>query len=179
MFTYPLKSSLRSLAVRLSRLEVLIIDPDAEIAKVVMEVLRYVGFEKITLATNANKGLEILRERNVDLLITDWQAAPNGVNNLVQYLRTSPDSPNPFVPIIMLTGKSEKHEVEIARDSGVTELISKPFTPKRLFERIVMIIENPRSFVVSPNYRGPDRRRRTDIPPSGQERRIHRIVPEE
>ena len=171
MFNYPLKSSLRALGSRLSRVEVLIVDNDVEIASLVRDVMRYVGFEKIGHVRNAASALKYMRDHNPDLIITDWQRVEGTDYHLVEYIRNHVDSPNPYIPIIMFTGKAEKQDVQLARDHGVTEFLVKPFSPKRLFERLVMVIENPRSFIVSPGYLGPDRRRRTDIPPSGQERR--------
>jgi DNA-binding response OmpR family regulator len=78
---------------------------------------------------------------------------------------------NTYIPIIMLTGKAERADVEAARDVGVTEFLVKPFSAKSLYERLVLVIENPRSFIISQTYVGPERRRRTDIPPNGNERR--------
>ena len=62
-------------------------------------------------------------------------------------VRTRRDSPNPFVPIIMITGHTEKHRVEAARDAGVTEFLAKPITAQSLFSRIAEIVERPRAFV--------------------------------
>ena len=60
---------------------------------------------------------------------------------------TTHNSPNPFVPIIMITGHTEKHRVEAARDAGVTEFLAKPITAANLFARIAEIVERPRAFV--------------------------------
>ncbi len=171
-FAYPLKPSLRNLAARLSKVEVLIADPDTRVASLIRDVLKYIGFERIHFAQDGQEALDFIKRNEVDLLITDWQMSPMDGIRLVHYLRSSPDSPYPYLPIIMLTGKAERNDVEIARDVGVTEFLVKPFSAKSLFERLVMVIENPRSFIVASQYRGPDRRRRTDIPPGGDERRI-------
>ena len=74
-------------------------------------------------------------------------------------VRNDPNSPNPFVPINMITGHTEKHHVEAARDAGVTELLAKPITAANLFSRIAEIVERPRAFVRCGHYFGPDRRR--------------------
>jgi two-component system, chemotaxis family, chemotaxis protein CheY len=63
------------------------------------------------------------------------------------------------VPIIMVSGHTEKHRVEAARDAGVTEFLIKPITGHSLFSRIAEILERPRPFVRCDNYFGPDRRR--------------------
>jgi DNA-binding response OmpR family regulator len=49
-----------------------------------------------------------------------------------------------------------------ARDAGVTEFVAKPLTAKAVLERIQAVIYRPRPFVRTPNYFGPDRRRRED-----------------
>jgi DNA-binding response OmpR family regulator len=64
------------------------------------------------------------------------------------------------VPIIMITGHTEKYRVEEARDAGVTEFLAKPITAHNLFARIAEIVERPRAFVRCTDYFGPDRRRR-------------------
>ena len=170
---YPLKSSLANLAARLSRVEVLIADPDRKISSLIKDVLQYLGFERIHIVENGQDALHHLRGKEVDLLITDWTMSPVDGVKLTQFLRSNPDSPNPYLPIIMLTGKAEVSDVMTARDSGITEFLVKPFTAKSLFERLVMVVENPRSFIASKEFNGPDRRRRMDIPPESSERRIH------
>jgi DNA-binding response OmpR family regulator len=171
-YAYPLKLSLRNLASRLAKVEVLIVDPDIQISGLISGVLRYIGFDRITVARDGKDALAILRSREIDLLITDWHMEPVDGIRLVHYLRNSPDSPSPYLPIIMLTGRAERQDVEIARDAGITEFLVKPFTAKSLYERIVLVVENPRSFIVTTSFRGPERRRRMDIPPSGDERRV-------
>jgi len=72
------------------------------------------------------------------------------------------DSPNPFLPIIMLTGHAERARVEEARDSGVTEFVVKPVTARSVLDRLNAVIMRPRPFVRTADYFGPDRRRRQD-----------------
>ncbi len=171
-FGYPLKPSLKNLASRLSKIEVLICDSDDYIALIVRDVLRHIGFENVRFAKDGGEALDIMKSREIDLLITDWSMKPMDGVRLIHYIRSSPDSPNPYLPIIMLTGKAERRDVEAARDAGVTEFLVKPFTAKSLYERLVLVIENPRSFIITRQFHGPERRRRTDIPPSGEDRRI-------
>ena len=54
---------------------------------------------------------------------------------------------NPYVPIIMLTGHSEKKRVIAARDAGVTEFLAKPISAKALYQRILNVVANPRPFI--------------------------------
>jgi two-component system, chemotaxis family, chemotaxis protein CheY len=75
------------------------------------------------------------------------------------------------VPIIMLTGHSEKKRVTAARDAGVTEFLAKPISAKSLYERVLNIVVNPRPFIRAKGYFGPDRRRNASANYTGPERR--------
>ena len=91
--------------------------------------------------------------------------------DFVRMVRTGNDSPNQYVPIIMLTGHTEMNRVLEARDSGVHEFLAKPISAKSLYARIRAIIENPREFVRTSMYFGPNRRRRQSATYNGSERR--------
>jgi DNA-binding response OmpR family regulator len=78
---------------------------------------------------------------------------------------------NPYVPIIMVTGHSERKRVTTARDAGVTEFITKPISATSLYRRILNVIANPRPFIKTDTYFGPDRRRFTNPNYIGPERR--------
>jgi DNA-binding response OmpR family regulator len=137
----------------------------------VRDVLESLGFKHIHIVNDGSVALKYLKAEKVDMIITDWKMEPMDGINLVKYMRMSDDSPNRFIPIIMLTGKAEREDVEIARDVGVTEFVVKPFSAKTLCSRISLVIDNPRSFIMSKIFTGPDRRRRILPPPDGAEKR--------
>jgi two-component system, chemotaxis family, chemotaxis protein CheY len=165
------KSSAKDHAARLAQIGVLIADEDRRIALIVRSVLESLGFYIIHLVPDGQQALEKLRAEKIDMVITDWQMSPMNGISLVKYLRTAEDSPNRFIPIIMLTGNADRHHVEAARDIGVTEFVVKPFSARTLCDRIVLLIDNPRSFIMSGRFTGPDRRRRSGTPPDGREKR--------
>jgi DNA-binding response OmpR family regulator len=78
---------------------------------------------------------------------------------------------NPFVPIIMLTGHTERTRVTAARDAGITEFLAKPISAKGLYQRVFSVVAHPRPFIKTATYFGPDRRRSTSSNYSGPERR--------
>jgi DNA-binding response OmpR family regulator len=106
-----------------------------------------------------------------DIVITDWAMPIFDGIELTQMIRQPGASANPFVPIIMLTGHSEKRRVVAARDAGVTEFLVKPLSARALYERIVNVVVNPRPFVRTKTYFGPDRRRNLNPSYVGPERR--------
>jgi two-component system, chemotaxis family, chemotaxis protein CheY len=71
----------------------------------------------------------------------------------------------------MLTGHSEKKRVTAARDAGITEFMAKPISAKALYQRILNVVVNPRPFVKTKTYFGPDRRRSNSANYVGPERR--------
>ena len=63
--------------------------------------------------------------------------------------------------ILVVTGHSDQKRVLAARDAGATEILAKPISIKTLHDRLVWVLQNPRAFIKSGEYTGPDRRRAT------------------
>ena len=91
--------------------------------------------------------------------------------DFMRQVRTSPQSPNPFVPVIMLTGHTHIDHVRQARDAGVNEFLAKPVSVKAILTRLISVIEHPRPYVRTKSYFGPCRRRRGADEYHGPERR--------
>ena len=155
----------------LKKLRVLVVDDNAAMRGIVRAVLGAFGCDNVLEADNAKRALSYLREDQIDLLICDWKMTPMDGMSLVKLLRDQEKSPNPFIPIIMLTAYAEPSRVREARDAGVTEFLVKPFSSEALFKRIQVVINRPRPFVRTKVFFGPDRRRRAAEDYAGPERR--------
>jgi two-component system, chemotaxis family, chemotaxis protein CheY len=90
---------------------------------------------------------------------------------LTKIIRQPGANPNPYVPIIMITVHSDRKGIFLARDAGVTEILTKPISANGLYQRIVSVVTNPRPFIKTKNYFGPDRRRNPNSAYAGTERR--------
>lgn len=156
-------------AKELRDVRVVVVDDDRRIATLVRSVLLGLGFQHVELLHNGQDAIAHLDRQQVDLVICDWQMEPVSGIDLVQYMRRENQTHNRVVPVVMLSGNSEKPQVEIARDAGVTEYVIKPFTARSLCSRIIAVIENPRSFIIAPEFAGHNRRRKTR--PADQEER--------
>jgi two-component system chemotaxis response regulator CheY len=141
-------------------LKALIVEDNAHMRALLRALLNSVGIKDIAEASHGGSALQMLRERKSDLVLSDLAMKPMDGLEFTRQVRNSDASPNPFVPIIMITGHTEKYRVEAARDAGVTEFLAKPITAANLFARIAEIVERPRAFVRCEDYFGPDRRRR-------------------
>lgn len=143
----------------LSALHVLLVDDNQHMRTIASAVLKSAGVGTVREAGDGGAALEILREYPIDLAIVDFNMFPLDGVEFTRLVRNSPDSPNPYLPIIMMTGHSAKRRVYEARDAGVTEFIVKPITAKAVLDRIQAVIFHARPFVRTEGYFGPDRRR--------------------
>jgi len=158
--------------LRFELLKILLVDDNHHMRMLLMEILRAIGVRHAFEANDGAEALQIMRMHNIDIIISDLAMSPLDGIDFVRLLRNSPDSPNPMVPVIMITGHSTQRRVIEARDVGVTEFLSKPVTARGVLERIGEVVDNPRSFVRSGDYFGPDRRRRQDPNYAGPKRRV-------
>lgn len=146
----------------LSKLRVLVVDDSKNMRMLVKTILNAIGVTIVRESVDGQSALQELRGGPIDVVIVDWVMEPMDGLEFVRQVRTAEDSPNPFLPIIMMTGHTERHRIFKARDAGVTEFLAKPITAKQLLMRLTNIIEHPRPFVRARGYFGPDRRRRSE-----------------
>jgi CheY-like chemotaxis protein len=155
---------------RFDKLKMLVVDDNVHMRKLVYTIMQAFGTAHIAEAANGEKALVMLRDSNPDVIILDWQMDGMTGIEFAKTLRTSKTTPNPFVPIIMLTGHTHIDHVRAARDAGINEFLAKPVSVKGMMTRLVSVIEHPRPFVRTPDYFGPCRRRRVEKY-EGEERR--------
>lgn len=165
----------------LQRLNVLLVEDNNYIRTVFEAVLRQFKVGYIETAKNGAEAVEILKlsgrsgelrgMRDFDLVISDLLMSPVDGLLFLRWIRTGKDSPNRFLPFIMLSGAADSQYVTQARDFGATEFLAKPFSAESVYKHLLQVIDYPRPFVATQGYFGPNRRRR-DLPPPGEERRV-------
>lgn len=151
----------------LENVNVLVLDDNRHMRQLVESILHALGVKHVCQAGDAAQAFKELQHFNADVLIVDWHMEPLDGLDFVRLVRTAKDSPNPYVPIIMLSGYTEYRRVTEARDAGVNEFLAKPISAKALYQRFAAIIDNPRPFIRTKIYFGPDRRRQDVGPPRG------------
>jgi two-component system, chemotaxis family, chemotaxis protein CheY len=152
-------------------LKILLVDDNQHMRMLLTEILRALGVRQIFEAMDGAEAIQLMRDTQMDLVMTDLTMSPLDGIDFVNLLRNSPESPGPFTPVIMITGHSTMRRVAEARDAGVNEFLAKPVTARSLIHRINLVIEYPRPFIRCQTYFGPDRRRRQDPAFSGPWRR--------
>ncbi|ESQ85705.1 chemotaxis protein CheY [Asticcacaulis sp. AC466] len=140
---------------------VLVVDDNHYMRVIVCTMLRAIGITLIREASDGAEALEIVRDWRPDVIILDLVMETIDGIEFTRLIRRGTDSSHPYVPIIMMTGHTDRRRVLEARDAGVNEIVAKPLTARALIDRLKSVINNERGWVKSSTYVGPDRRRRT------------------
>lgn len=154
-----------------SGISMLLVDQNRFIRTIVANICRSFGVERVYESDDAPDAFTLMKQTPIDIVVTEWVLEPLDGRDFARLIRTARDSPNPMVPIIMLTGHTQAQYVIEARDAGVTEFLCKPVSSRNLLNRMIHAIEKPREFIKAPGYVGPDRRRRDSASYTGLERR--------
>jgi diguanylate cyclase (GGDEF)-like protein len=118
------------------REKILTIDDDPDILDVLFITLSD-NYDVIS-APNGKEGLDQVRSKNPDLIITDYNMPVMNGPDFCKELRE--DILFRHIPIIMLTGKGEVKDMVFGIESGADDYLVKPFEPDTLLARIRMIL---------------------------------------
>ena len=156
----------------LGRVTVLLVEDSHYILHVMEDLLRYMSVGNVLRARDGVEAIEHLKgsatgmsggaPSRIDLVISDLVMSPIDGLVLLKWVREGKESPNRFMPFIMMSGAADDEYVQKARDQGVNEFLAKPFSSNSVCQRVLEVIDNPRQFVATKQYFGPDRQRRQD-----------------
>lgn len=141
------------------RLKILLIEDNQHMRTIIKTILKGIGIHDPREARDGAEGLAILRQYPADIVLADFSMTPIDGIEFTRMVRQSSDTSNPYLPIIMVTGHSERSRVFEARDSGVNEFVVKPLTAKSLLLRMETVVLHPRPYIRCKTFFGPDRRR--------------------
>lgn len=158
-------------AYDVSALNVLIVDDSYHMLRIVRTLLAAMNLRDVRGVDNPEDALAALEDRRPDLVIVDWNMIPFDGLEFVRRVRRGPETACPDVPILLLTAHTELERVLEARDCGVNRVMAKPVSFRTLYDNIIAAICDPRPFVSTAEYVGPDRRFRTVDPVDGEKRR--------
>lgn len=154
-----------------SSLKILLVEDNQHMRSIVSAILGGSGIRHVREARDGAEGLDLLKQYPADIALVDFNMEPIDGVEFTRLLRNAPDSTNPYLPVVMITGHSERSRVTQARDSGVNEFVVKPLTARALLGRLDSVIMRPRPFIRCKTYFGPDRRRKSDEKYGGPFRR--------
>ena len=141
-------------------IKVLVVESSPHVLALLEDVLTIFTIPRnnISSAGTTEEGFKKFCAENHDLIIVDWIEDPTSGIQLTHKIRAEKESPNPYAPVLMTAGSGHENKVIKARDMGVTGYLVKPFQARELAQKIEIIIEKPRPFIVHASFIGPDRR---------------------
>jgi two-component system, chemotaxis family, chemotaxis protein CheY len=158
-------------SINLRDLVILVADPSSYMSMLIHSMLRGFGSNKVLEARSSTSVLQVLTNQKIDILICDSRLPPHGGLPLTRAIRRKQDNANRTIPILVMTSDGRETSVKLARDAGANMVIAKPMSPGSLYDRLAWIAFNPRQFVDTPTYFGPDRRFKIEGYPNGSGRR--------
>lgn len=116
---------------------ILVVDDEEDILELVRYNLTKNGYE-VDGAASGEEALNKARTRPPDLIILDLMLP--GVDGLDVCKMLKSDPKTSFVPIIMLTAKSEDADIVAGLELGADDYVVKPFSPRVLLARMKAVL---------------------------------------
>jgi len=120
-------------------MKVLVVDDFATMRRILKNVLRQIGFTKIIEADDGSTALAVLKNDNVDLILSDWNMPKLSGLELLKAIRS--DESMKDLPFLMVTAEGQKDSVIRAVQAGVSNYIVKPFTADTIKEKLEQIFD--------------------------------------
>jgi len=118
---------------------VLIIEDDPRIRRIVQVTLQREGLE-VTEADSGEAGLERLAEQTFDVILLDLMLPGKDGFEVCREIRRTSNT-----PVIMVTARSDSHDVVAGLEAGADDYVSKPFVAKELSARIRALARRTRA----------------------------------
>jgi PAS domain S-box-containing protein len=118
--------------------KVMIIDDEPFILMMIEDKLKRGGLRVVTHRQSVN-AVERVRTEKPDLIILDWMMPEISGLEVLKSLKE--DTELKHIPVIMLTAKAQEDEEKLGLSYGVEKYITKPFSPKKLLQDVLEILE--------------------------------------
>ncbi len=119
-------------------MNILIVDDYKTMLRIIRNLLSQLGFANVDEATDGTMALGMFKEKEYDLIISDWNMEPMSGLDLLKNIRTG--TRNPKVPFIMITAESKTENVIVAKQAGVNNYIVKPFNAETLKNKLMAVL---------------------------------------
>ncbi len=113
---------------------ILIVDDEPEIRHFIKDFLLNEGFD-VTEAENGQIALNVLDQKNIDLVIVDIMMPTMDGYELCEEIRRYYD-----IPVLMVTAKDQLQDKTKGFLAGTDDYVTKPFEPKELHFRIKALL---------------------------------------
>ncbi len=118
---------------------ILVVDDEPHIVQVVKMKLQNAGYDVIT-AVDGEEGFELAVQHQPSLVITDFQMPYMTGLELCQAMAGNAETRG--IPVIILTARGYALDDQDLRIGNITDVLSKPFSPRSILERVEEILRN-------------------------------------
>ncbi|MEE8187656.1 MAG: response regulator [Kiloniellales bacterium] len=133
--------------VNLEEMNLLLVDDSRTDRLILKSILKEVGVGLVRQAENGEDALEQLKTFPADLVICDLHMDPMDGIEFTRRVRDPGKSPNPILPVLMVTADSTPERVQEALGAGINGFMSKPVKPDTLRRQITGLFSRPMIFV--------------------------------
>lgn len=119
-------------------MRILVVDDFKTMQKIVVNLLRQIGFENVATAADGTEALEKLKGDKFDFILSDWNMEPMDGLQFLKHVRA--DERYKALPFIMITAESKIENIVTAKKAGVNNYIVKPFNAPTLKEKMASVI---------------------------------------
>jgi PAS domain S-box-containing protein len=129
-------------------LKVLVVEDNAMNQLLAQKVLEDWGWT-VDIASSGMIGIEKIKQNDYDIVLMDIQMPEMDGYETTSFIREKLPVPKCYVPIIATTAHVMQSEEDRCYEAGMEGYISKPFSIKLLYSKILMVLKNkpkPREF---------------------------------
>jgi two-component system, OmpR family, response regulator len=119
--------------------KVLIVDDEDDIRAIAEIGLRSVGGLETVVASSGAEGIRRARDDQPDLILLDMMMPEMDGMQTLERLRA--DGTTASIPVIFMTARVQKHEIDAYLDLGAIGVLAKPFNPMELATEIRQLFE--------------------------------------
>ena len=124
----------------MSKGKILVVDDEIYIVHILDFSLGMEGYEVVT-ALDGEQALHKVKSDKPDLVVLDIMMPKLDGYETCKILKTDPETKN--IPVILLSAKGRNVDQKMGFQVGADDYITKPFSPRKLVERINMILGQP------------------------------------
>jgi len=142
-----------------SKVRALIGEQSPMLRKGIRHALSVSGIHEITECGGFADVFSRLERERYDLVVVNSEIEATDTTFLIREVRCGNVHKDPFLVALLVVTRADEPHIKLAMNSGADDILLVPFSPEQLMQRMAIIHQRRKPFVVTHDYIGPDRRR--------------------